>query len=1024
MKRLAEFLKIRPGEERMASLMMGLMLFASMGYAFGNTGVETLFFTRYGVQFLPYMYMALGLLSFFITMGITALLGRVRHEKLYVVLPIVVTVVLVGGWALLFTKLDVIYPILWLGMAVVESLNSLVIWGYASTMCDTRQSKRLFPLFSTGKILGSVLGGFGTTLLVKWIGTQNLILVMVVAMLFVIVIGKTLIGWRAKPEVRSRRMRKSQPSWIVEMQQGYQFVRKSQLMRLVAVASILFSILYFSIALPFSKAATTQFGNEATLAAFLGAFNALSTAGAFLASLFLANRLFARFGIMPMIMLLPIIYLVGFGTLAIYGVFAAIVAFRFIKMLWLSGIADPAWQTLFNPVPVERRDQVRAFINGVPSQAGTFIAGAILLVGEQSFSPQQLYLVGFVAAIATCYLIWRANGAYKLALVDALRAGRPTLFTAEEEPFGGFQQDAATVKVALQGVSHPDPLVRRTSAEILGNLDEPRARDALVAALNDPESEVRVVSLQSLARAEVPAAMLEVASRLGDPEAEVRAEAIETLRSLTQYQQGLKTYLEPLLNDPDTLVRCRAAMGLLRLGMHPGARDLLRSISVLGEQEDRIYAIQAMAEWGDQEAFALIENELVDRYAPSPVRRTAAIALGSCGSDATSVLLDTLSDNDSGVREGAVLGLSRIGPRTLDGVLTKLADPASEDGALQALAYLPVTQAEGQLRAYAKKRISSALRYNDLWRSVALHAQDSPIQLLADSLRDRARQDSLKALEVLSLLNDRETISVAKDNLQSQNPNQHANALETLETIRDAVLIRPLLDVWEPVEATQIDDHLDNKVLIDLLEHETDDWLRACTAFAFTPNSHAKTNETLSQLAKTDADPFVREIATHKIQTGEPMDTIATLSIMERILLLRRVPLLADLSPSDLKRVAAIATEHHFLDGEIIFEQDEPGDEMYVVVSGEVRVLVRNGNHNDKEVAQRKAGETVGEMSVISGDLRSASLVAAGEVHLLCLDQKSFEGLLRERPEVSLAVMRMLCERLRQATQRDDAQYN
>ena len=196
----------------MASLMIGLMLSASAGYAFGNTGVETLFFTRYGVQYLPYMYMALGLLSFFITLGITALLGRVRHEKLYIVLPIAVTVVLVGGWALLFTKLEVIYPILWLGMAVIESLNSLVIWGYASAMCDTRQSKRLFPLFSTGKILGSVLGGFGTTLLVKWIGTQNLILIMVLAMLFIIAIGRSLIGSSTRLEARSRRARKSRPT--------------------------------------------------------------------------------------------------------------------------------------------------------------------------------------------------------------------------------------------------------------------------------------------------------------------------------------------------------------------------------------------------------------------------------------------------------------------------------------------------------------------------------------------------------------------------------------------------------------------------------------------------------------------------------------------------------------------------------------------------------------------------------------------------------------------------------------------
>ena len=293
MKRLTEILKIRPGEERMVSLVIGMMLFASAGYTFGNTGVETLFFTRYGVEFLPYMYMALGVLSFIITMGITALMGRVRHETLYIVLPIVVAALLVGGWALIFTKLEIVYPILWLGMAVIEALNSLVIWGVASMMCDTRQSKRLFPLFNTGRILGSVLGGFGTSALVKWIGAENLILVMFTAMLVIFVLSRSLLGKKTQPEVRSRR-RSNQPGFIAEMQQGYQFVRRSQLMRLVSVSAILFSVLFYSIALPFSKAATAQYANEETLASFLGLFNALSTGGAFLASLFLANRLFAR----------------------------------------------------------------------------------------------------------------------------------------------------------------------------------------------------------------------------------------------------------------------------------------------------------------------------------------------------------------------------------------------------------------------------------------------------------------------------------------------------------------------------------------------------------------------------------------------------------------------------------------------------------------------------------------------------------------------------------------------------------
>jgi HEAT repeat protein len=574
--------------------------------------------------------------------------------------------------------------------------------------------------------------------------------------------------------------------------------------------------------------------------------------------------------------------------------------------------------------------------------------------------------------------------------------------------------------VALQGIAHSDPLVRRTSAEILGNLDEPRAQAALVSALGDLDSDVKVASLGSLARAEAAVAILEVAAKLDDPEAEVRAQAIETLCSLAKYPRGLKTYLEPMLQDPDGFVRSRAAVGLLRLGMHVQARDLLRSTAIVGSLDDRVSAIQAMAEWGDSEALTLIESELGDQFAPSPVRRAAAIALGSCGSRAAPVLLETLADSDPGVREGAVRGLARLGPQMLEGVLTKLSDPAAEVGALQVLERLPRLQVAEEFRAYAQTRITSALRYHDLWGSVQAHAIDGPLELLASSLRDRARRDGLNALKALSLVRDRETVSIAIENLQSGDPNQRANALETLETVREANILRPLLGIWEPVEAVQAKGHV-AEILAVILEHEPDEWLRACAAFASTSEAYPRANESLNRLAQSDADPFVREVAAHNLRNGEPMDTITTLSIMERILLLRRVPLLADLSPADLKRVAAIATEHHFLNGEIIFEQDEPGDEMYVVVSGEVRVLVKCEQHTDKEVARRKAGETVGD---VRRGVASATLSAAGDVHLLCLDQKSFEGLLRERPEVSLAVMRMLCERLRQATQREDAQYD
>ena len=95
--------------------------------------------------------------------------------------------------------------------------------------------------------------------------------------------------------------------------------------------------------------------------------------------------------------------------------------------------------------------------------------------------------------------------------------------------------------------------------------------------------------------------------------------------------------------------------------------------------------------------------------------------------------------------------------------------------------------------------------------------------------------------------------------------------------------------------------------------------------------------------------------------------------------------------------------------------EGEVGDVMFIIVSGEVKVC----SHKDgieMEIARRTAGDYVGEMSIIGREPRMASLVAVGDVRTLCIDQKSFEGLIRERPDVSLAVMQALTKRLKEAS--------
>ena len=966
----------------MASLVIGIMLFTAMGASFGGTGIEALFFARFGVEYLPYMFVGLGITSMLMSFGMTALLSRVPKRILYVAIPLLVSVVLILARFALISNFNWLYPVLWLGKEVLNTFIGIVIWGMAGTVCDTRQAKRLFPLFSAARILGQVIGGFATGLLVTMLGTENLLLVWAGALIIAFILSRALLAGQqisAQPQKKSRRLRQ-QPTLIQEMQRGYQYVRNSSLMTWVAISTIFFSILYFSISLPFSRAATEQYVNEDALAAFLGLFNGLSTAAAFLASLFIANRLYARIGIMLAILALPVIYLLGFGSLILAPAFFVIVAFRFIQTLWMSGLADSAWQAMFNVVPPEKRDEVRTFIGGVPEQAGTFIAGGILILGEKSLNPQQLYIIGFIAAAICTYVILQARRGYNLALVDALRAGRPHLFFSEEQPFGGFRQDATAIQTALNGLKDSSPIVRHISAEIVGHLSLPEATSALVMGLSDVDALVRLSSLKALSHSKATSALLDIAASLSDPEPEVRSQAITTLTALSPTSPALTKLITPLLDDEDSKVSTCAALCLLRVdNTHAKAKGHLRHTAVFGELDDRVHAIQAMGEWGDLEAFEFLSNELQDRQLEPAIKNSIITALAQINAQAaTPHLLASLKDISA--RDTAARLLGNLGAVVINSVIILLNDEASADGALQTLEQLPPPPPKPILE-FAQVAVSRSSEYDALRRSIQASGSNEALQLLEESLHEKSHNYGIQALRAIGLLSDRDAMKLAIENLQSRDAANQANVIEALDTMsakyRD--IIQPLTKLWEDNNASPATRHLDWARLLN----DPDEWIRDCAAFA----QHY----------------------------GENMDTLTTLSLMDRILFFKRVPLFANFSPVDLKQVAALAEEEVFSDGEELGHEGDVGDAMFILISGEVKVCSQRDGQ-EFEIARRKAGDYVGEMSIIGREPRMASLVAVGDVRTLCIDQKSFEGLIRERPDVSLAVMQALSQRLKEAS--------
>jgi CRP/FNR family cyclic AMP-dependent transcriptional regulator len=235
---------------------------------------------------------------------------------------------------------------------------------------------------------------------------------------------------------------------------------------------------------------------------------------------------------------------------------------------------------------------------------------------------------------------------------------------------------------------------------------------------------------------------------------------------------------------------------------------------------------------------------------------------------------------------------------------------------------------------------------------------------------------------------------VVLENLLSAEPEQRANALEVLDAATDRALTRPLLEVWDEAAPP-----IDRASAVRSALGDPEAWVRACALLAAARSGLGAPD---ALVGADDPDPLVRETA-----RLAAMETLPTVPLLERVVFLRRVPLFAELAPVDVKHVAEVASEQAYGDGISICEQGDAGEELYVVVSGAIRV-VRDGD----EVARRGPGEYVGEMAVITGGARMASLVADGEVRVLVVDRRRFERILRERPDASLAVMRTLCERL------------
>ena len=128
----------------------------------------------------------------------------------------------------------------------------------------------------------------------------------------------------------------------------------------------------------------------------------------------------------------------------------------------------------------------------------------------------------------------------------------------------------------------------------------------------------------------------------------------------------------------------------------------------------------------------------------------------------------------------------------------------------------------------------------------------------------------------------------------------------------------------------------------------------------------------------------------------------------EKVELIKRVPLFADCSRSELEEIAQLADEIDLDEGKELTRLGEPGREFFVLLEGEADVT-QNGN----SINTLKAGDFFGEIALVEDTPRTATVTATTPMRVLVITDRAFKKLLDEHPELQRKVLVALAERVK-----------
>src|SRR5689334_19305645 len=127
--------------------------------------------------------------------------------------------------------------------------------------------------------------------------------------------------------------------------------------------------------------------------------------------------------------------------------------------------------------------------------------------------------------------------------------------------------------------------------------------------------------------------------------------------------------------------------------------------------------------------------------------------------------------------------------------------------------------------------------------------------------------------------------------------------------------------------------------------------------------------------------------------------------------LLRSMDLFSELADGELGKVARLLKEIKVSENDVIFEQGDAGDALYIVLQGRVRIATTDSFGRERVLAFYGPGEFFGDMAVLTGEPRSASATAGTDLRLLQLRKDDFDMLVATSVGMMRGMLRIMVDR-------------